>query len=406
MQRKGFMVECKTDLDCFSRCGTHPVTGMHFVCTHNAELYSLAGYSKQAYSRAKTASAENRLVGKPQMKVWLPDTEDESFYLMDEPGDDNFDIQRGTGVCTDTHIDYMHTGCMDASAAKTTLSVTGCSGRAFGWSAFFCGVEVDYDEDYVSDVALASGTLLYPRTLVEEAQVNGKTLLRVTCSDPFDCGRKCRRMERTARDGGLPAPSACALCSPPCPSNIGTSVVTLVGAFVDDVASAIELAKICLDYTACVCQVFMMIKPAWIDNLPEAVQECSIKDMMDLILDKVVVVMFQLLENRINDQYVKPLNKAGEFLGFRLDLLCIPYKDVKECKSEQDMADLAALLGCSFDDRSLWKRCYYERVRHARILDLLVHNTPTPAANSTCHCAGQVHLPHGRRLARAVPGPL
>lgn len=154
----------------------------------------------------------------------------------------------------------MHTGCMDANGAKATMAISGCSGRAFGWTTFFCGVEVDYDEDYVSDVAISSGSLTYPRTLVEEAQVNGKTLLRVTCGDPIECQNKCYQMERTARDGGLPAPTACALCTPPCPTNIGSSIVMFVQAFRDDVISAIQLAAICLNPTACVCQVFMMVR--------------------------------------------------------------------------------------------------------------------------------------------------
>lgn len=223
-------------------------------------MYSLAGYSKDAYNNAVVTNAALRAASQPHSQVWLPEATDKSFYLINEPGDNEFDIQRGTGVCTDTHIDYMHTGCMDLNGAKTTLSIVGCSGRAYGWVAFFCGVEVDYDEDYVSDIALSSGSLGYPRTLVEEAQVNGKTLLRVTCGDPFDCKTKCERMERSARDGGLPAPTACALCSPPCPSNIGTTAVGLVTAFVDDVASALQLIAICLDPKACVCQVFMMVR--------------------------------------------------------------------------------------------------------------------------------------------------
>ena len=255
VQRKGFTVECKTDLDCFSRCGSHPVSGMHYVCTHNVETYSLAGHSNEAYNQQAVVSAALRAINQPHPEVWLPDGGSKDFYLMNEPGDDKFDIQRGTGVCTDTHLDYGHTGCMDANGAKATMAISGCSGRAFGWSTFFCGVDVDYDEDYVTDVALSVGSLGYPRTLVEEAQVNGKTLMRVTCGDPFDCQAKCDRMERSARDGGLPAPSACSLCSPPCPTNIGTSIVMFVQAFRDDVVSAIKLAKICLNPTACVCQV-------------------------------------------------------------------------------------------------------------------------------------------------------
>ena len=383
---------------------------MHYVCTHNVETYSLAGHSNKAYNQQVVASATLKASNQPHPEVWLPDAGSKDFYLMNEPGDDKFDIQRGTGVCTDTHLDYGHTGCMDANGAKATMAISGCSGRAFGWSTFFCGVDVDYDEDYVTDVAISDGSLAYPRTLVEEAQVNGKTLMRVTCGDPFECQAKCERMERSARDGGLPAPSACSLCSPPCPTNIGTSLVMFVQAFRDDVVSAIQLAKICLNPKACVCQVsymqtqplsllgtppchatgqvFMMIKPAWIDNLPNEIQECSMSDLFMLILDKVAIAMIKLLENAVNTIVIDPINSIlkpikevkigwktnvlGVDIGFELKpfdfiglmkKLCIPYKDIKDCRSEKEQADLAALMGCSFDDKSLWKRCYYERVR-------------------------------------------
>ena len=121
VERKGFHMECNTDLDCFSRCGSHPVTGMHYVCTHNLELYSHAGYSKKAYNDLKAESADLAAKGEAHVQVWLPEAHDESFYLMEEPGDDKFDIEHGTSVCTDTHIDYMHqawtsTAALDARA--------------------------------------------------------------------------------------------------------------------------------------------------------------------------------------------------------------------------------------------------------------------------------------------------
>jgi len=135
----------------------------------------------------------------------------------------------------------------------------------------------------------------------------------------------------------------------------------------------------------------MMLKPAWIDNLPNEIQECSVSDLMMLILDKVAIGMIGLLEGMANGMIVDPLNAIlrpikntkigwktnvlGADIGFELkpfDFInlikraCIPYKDIKDCKSDKEQAELAALLGCSFDDKSLWKRCYYERVRPAR----------------------------------------
>ena len=368
-------------------CPGHVVAGTHYVCTHNVQFYSLAGYSSDAFNAAKAQAEALKAAGQPHMRVWAHDTDNPSFYLMDEPGDDEWDAVNHTGVCTDTHLDYFHTGCMDPNGAKFTLSITGCSGRAFGWATFYCGVEVLTEEDYVSNIGLAESSLWYPRTLVEETRINGRTTQAMTCGNPIDCKDKCERMERSARSGGLPAPTACALCNPPCPDNAGTSLVWTVTAFVDDVSSALQLAAICAGggATACICQILMMIKPAWIDNLPDEIQECSVADLMMLILDKVAVAMIGLFETTINGAFIDPLNKIP-IINLNLKRLCIPYKDIKDCKSEKEQAELAALLGCSFDDKSLWKRCYYERVRHARILNLLVHNTLTTAANRTFHC--------------------
>ena len=111
-------------------------------------------------------------------------------------------------------------------------------------------------------------------------------------------------------------------------------------------------------------------------------------DLFGLILDKVAVAMIALLENAVNTIVIDPINKIlrpmkavrigktfdvfgakfgfdfkpFDFIGF-MDRLCIPYKDIKDCRSEKEQAELAALMGCSFDDKSLWKRCYYERVK-------------------------------------------
>lgn len=86
IERKGFHVPCKTDLDCFSRCGTHPISGMHYVCTHNVQLYSQAGYGKDAYRDQVTANVQLKASGEPHPKIWLPDSTNEDYYLLDMPG--------------------------------------------------------------------------------------------------------------------------------------------------------------------------------------------------------------------------------------------------------------------------------------------------------------------------------
>ena len=138
----------------------------------------------------------------------------------------------------------------------------------------------------------------------------------------------------------------------------------------------------------------MLLRPAWIDNLPNELQECSAPDIMRMILDKVAVALLTLIDTIVNGAFIDPINALlkpikkieigasfkipviNKNVGFSvkpfdfiklMKRLCIPYKDLKDCRSDAELAELAALLGCSWDDKQLWKRCYYERVRRARL---------------------------------------
>jgi len=381
--RTGFMVECRTDLDCMSRCGTHPISGHHYACTHNVELYTHAGYSSEVYENLTETIETLKGLGKPHMKVWLADPEDSSFYLVEEPGDDRFDIRRGTGVCTDTHLDYMHTGCDSKGGSQAMLATTGCTGRAFGWATFFCGAIVEFGEDYVSDVGISASSLLYPRVLQEEVEFKGERLLRITCGNPFECQSKCKGLERSARKQGLPAPLACALCDPPCPSNPATSLVDTIHAFVDDVASALQLAAICINPVACVCQILMMVKPAWIDELEDEVMKCNVGDIFQLLFDKVAVEMLIVIEDFLNYHDISPykilkdamdeiadwaddLPFVGNLDWMRLPVLCFEYtgyKDhkLKDCDEYIEM--FQHIHGCDPEyETRVWKQCYYARI--------------------------------------------
>ena len=260
MERKGFHVPCNTDLDCFSRCGTHPVTGMHYVCTHNAQMYTTAGLSKDAYKAQVVINEQLKAAGEPHLKIWLPDSNNEDYYLLDMPGDDKYDSTNsfGTGVCTDVHYDYMHTGCESQIGAQVTMGLTSCWPKAHPRGSVLCGVLVDIDEDYVHSVGIDVRSLVFPRTLVEEAQVNGITQQRIVCYHELDCMDKCDYYARKAHSGGLPSPPACALCSPPCPNNIAETVLTAVRALGYDIITAIRLAALCLNPVACVCQASYM----------------------------------------------------------------------------------------------------------------------------------------------------
>ena len=176
------------------------------MCTKHVDFYTVAGHSNEAYKNLQTEIEALKAAGEEHSRVWLPDANDKDFYLIEEPGDDSYDVTLYDGVCTDTHLDYLNTGCGDLGGAKTMLAVAGCSGRAFGWATLFCGVIVETVDDYVTDVGISEISLLFPRVLQEEAKFQGQTLQRLTCSNPFDCQNKCESLERRARAGGLPAP--------------------------------------------------------------------------------------------------------------------------------------------------------------------------------------------------------
>tara|TARA_Y100000389_G_scaffold83315_1_gene79865 strand:+ start:1176 stop:1703 length:528 start_codon:yes stop_codon:yes gene_type:complete len=175
----------------------------------------------------------------------------------------------------------------------------------------------------------------------------------------------------------------------------------------------------------------MLLRPAWIDNLPNELQECSAPDILMMILDKVAVALLGLLETIVNGAFIDPINAIlkpvkNVKIGFNIKIpvinkrigfevkpfdfikligrLCIPYKDIKDCRSEAELAELAALLGCSWDDKQLWKRCYYERVRPLRVAPAAcasaLTRVPLPCLQ------GEVHLPRGRRDGQRVQEPL
>ena len=258
IQRKGFMVPCTTDSDCYIRCGEHPITGKSYRCTHDLKLYTYAGVGFPN-------------LGDPNIVAGLHyhnTAEGTPFYTVDYPGDNRFDVENhSVGVCTDSNVAYGITGCTSNGAARGIVATEGCSGRFFGWGRKFCGAMIENDHpDYVSGASISDSSLEYPRVLVPSTRVNGKEQLEVTCSNPDDCVLKCEFFSRVARDGGYPAPAACALCVPPCPDNGATTFVMGFQAFFHDFAKAMRLAMNC-GLTlglgqACLCEVWMLVRNA------------------------------------------------------------------------------------------------------------------------------------------------
>ena len=277
--------------------GDHPLTGRAYVCTHNLQLYSYAGYGEtsdevlsgmlEADEAAATKAAESAAATRKKLGslksvddsgaacpagwrrnfadgceargMTIKDQRDPSYFTFDLPGDDKFDVQNhSTGVCTDVNLQYSHTGCDSEGGAKSMMGFSGCSGRLFGWATVFCGVLVEVrGPDYVTSVGLAETSIGFPRELVPASQVNGKLQLPITCSSPLECQQRCEYLETIARDGGLPAPAACALCNPPCPSDGATIAVDFIHAFFNDLGLILRLTAIC-GFTlglgeACIC---------------------------------------------------------------------------------------------------------------------------------------------------------
>lgn len=360
LERAGFMVGCDTDLDCYNRCGEHPIHGHAYVCTLNMSFYTHAGYNADVAAKLQADAAALAAAGEAHQKV-ARSSRDSAFYMIDEPGDDKYDVADGSaGVCTDVHVSYGNTGCESAGGAKATLSVIGCTGRATGWSQDFCGALVETtDSDFVTGVSIAESSLEYPRTLVPEAQVNGKVELPVTCSDVEDCVKKCEFFSFNARDGGLPSPEACALCDPPCPDNLATTAIDLAVAVRHDVESALRLAAVCQEsVAACACQTLMMLRPAWLQNLESPVEKCSsASDVISLIMDRIIVDNIRQAESLVNG-LIDGVNKIIGWIK-KIDHVCWEYKTFKRCP--EDPESLAAIFGCNPGATEPHRRCYYER---------------------------------------------
>ena len=323
----------------------HPILGSPYVCTHGLRLYT--------YARIDEKTGE--------------------YSTIDEPGDDEFDPKNRTsepGLCTDHHINYGNTGCRSLGAAQAAISVVGCTSRSFGFANEYCGAEMDLPEsDFVSDVTVSEASLEYPRVLIPGAEVNGKQELSLTCADSLDCKRKCDYFAENAHDGGLPAPSACALCQPPCPSNVATSATDLAAAVSHDTAVAAELAAKCLGGAGkegCLCAIFLIIKPTWlkiIDEQGSGLEQCKEGfDPFQLIAVEIDKMILNDFENNMNNFFIRPLNDLLGILG-PIDELCLPaYWDSKRCPKGDTFWEAA--LGCGIRDATPpHEQCYYKRVR-------------------------------------------
>ena len=177
----------------------------------------------------------------------------------------------------------------------------------------------------------------------------------------MDCERKCDFFRTHSRDGGLTEPAACTMCTPTLPSNVLTWIIDVRDAVQDDILTVLRLAAVCLNPVACVCQVFMMVKPAWVESLPNEVLKCRAGDMFGLLAERILIMIIEMSEAIINDHIMSFLRNAIGWLGVKVNDICLPYKDKKLCPS--DPKALEAMFGCSTVDPEVHKRCFYERQR-------------------------------------------
>lgn len=287
IKREGFMMGCKRDSDC-QTCGEHPISGKSYVCTPNPQFYTF----------------------------FVVNESQPSGVFVDEPGDDQFDIVNHTGVCTDFRVDYAHTQCQSRAGSAAILSLSGCTAR-LGWVREMCGAGLIIPSvDYLA-VGIEESSLEYPRTIVPSSTFNGRVEEAITCADPSDCTNKCLRLNRKARDGGLPAPQPCSLCHSMCASNVGTTIFMTMEALTQDISTAFRIASFCLGdagLMGCVCNIFQFLRPAWLDNLPSPQSKCEGGNVFGLIAKKILEMIVSNGEAMLNGFIITPINIVLEVM--------------------------------------------------------------------------------------------
>jgi hypothetical protein len=341
--REGYMVGCKTSVDCRAACGEHPLTGEAFVCMQRWDLYDVA------------------------------ETDDDGgvvFRDLDQGSGNAFDPDEGGGICVD--MDYsLQQNCRSQTIAGVVDGV-GCFDGGVG--LFLCGLNIDVHNSDVSTAAI-DGEFSYPRTLVEggsDGDGDGLVTPAMSCDSPVDCVAKCDYLKRTSAHGAG-TPPTCSLCDSYCSSNVLSAVTGLVDAISQDIITVTRVLATCfgrMGLQGCVCQLALSLQPTWRKVSTNKEARCENGDPFEMLVSRIEDMIQTGAENLLNSALIDPINDVINGLPFGLgrpiDRACFATDyDPKRCEGGPvTLEEAARLTQCEHPKNGgLDELCFFARVR-------------------------------------------
>lgn len=169
-------------------------------------------------------------------------------------------------------------------------------------------------------------------------------------------------------------PAACSLCDQPCPSNIVSTITSLVDAIFADVLTIARVVGVCLGehggIGACVCSLVETLQPQWrrVSRNPDT--RCENGDPFSLLMDGITDAASGVAESSVNnlvDEGNRILNGILGFVGYKNEIprLCIPTNaDPRRCNGGPlTPGETFKLLQCQSALGGLDKMCAWKRVQ-------------------------------------------
>jgi len=153
-----------------------------------------------------------------------------------------------------------------------------------------------------------------------------------------------------------------------CPNNIATTANDFLRAFFHDLTIAIRLFLSCFGPSgpaACVCNILMLMRPAWVDNLPTDQMKCQGGNIFGLIVGKITDIVLQWAEYLVNWAIEKFESIVCGWFGCSIDRVCLTVgENVYRCEHAWGGDSLEWMLGCGYraDTREA-RRCFFSRQR-------------------------------------------